>query len=670
MTRIGVFICHCGENIRRTVDCGRVASALGEMSGVVYSTNYSYMCSDQGQALLRDVIRERQLDGVVVGACSPHLHERTFRKAAAAAGLNPYLCEMANLREQCAWIHADREQATEKAIGIARSIVEKARYNRPLSTIYIPVERRALVIGGGIAGIQAALDIADGGRDVLLVERHPSIGGHMSQLSETYPTLDGCQCILMPKMVEVIQHPRIQLLTFSEVESVEGYIGNFRVRIRRNARGVDEAKCNGCGECLTVCPIKNIPNEFERNLSTRTAIYVPFPQAVPGTPTIDRMNCAFYKSQGGQETVCRKCAEVCGRDAVDFDQQDSVLEEKVGAIVVATGYRLYSIGREQDMATLRGYGEYGYGEIPDVIDGLQFERLASPSGPTGGKIRRPSDGKEPKIIVFLQCIGSRDPAKGIAYCSKVCCMYVAKHTMVYRDKVPDGKAVVFYTDINTGGKGYEEFVRKAGEESHALYLRGRVSSMKWDGDIVRVQGVDTLSGEVVTLDADMVVLATAIRPEQATVSLAQKLSISYDQHGFLNEAHPKLRPVETETAGVFLAGSCQAPRDIPDSVAMASAAASKVLGLFSRELLEREPLVARVDRVACTGCFQCECVCPCGAIERKERRDARGRLIRMVAEANPGVCQGCGICQAACPCKCIDLDGFTDEQIYAAVNAL
>jgi heterodisulfide reductase subunit A2 len=672
MSRIGVFICHCGENIGRTVDCARVAQSLGNVQGVVHSVDYKYMCSDPGQALIKQAIQDKNLDGIVVGACSPHMHERTFRKAASAAGLNPYLCEMANIREHCSWIHEDCERATEKAVDLARFIVEKIKYNRPLSTIYIPVERRALVIGGGIAGIQAALDIADGGRDVILVEKESSIGGHMSQLSETFPTLDCSQCILTPRMVEVAQHPRIKLLAYSEVESVEGYIGNFLVKIRRKARSVDETKCNGCGECQKVCPNKKIPSEFEQNLGTRTAIYVPFPQAVPNIPAIDRNNCALFKgrAKGVKKVVCGKCAEACGRNAVDFDQQDSFVTEKVGAIVVATGYQLYSIGREQDSGILHGYGEYGYGLIPDVIDGLQFERLASASGPTGGEILRPSDGREPKTIVFLQCVGSRDPAKGIEYCSKICCMYVAKHTMLYHHKVHGGKAVVFYMDIRAGGKGYDEFVRRAVEESHALYLRGRVSSIRRNGDTIRVQGVDTLSGETVSIEADMVVLATAMRAQAGIATLAQKLSVSYDQHGFLNEAHPKLRPVETNTAGVFLAGACQAPRDIPDSVAMASATAAKVLGLFSKELLEREPLIARVDRLACTGCFHCERVCPYGAVERKELRDARGRLLRLVAEVNLGVCQGCGTCQATCPSKSVELDGFTDEQIFAAVNAL
>ncbi|MBN2360743.1 MAG: CoB--CoM heterodisulfide reductase iron-sulfur subunit A family protein, partial [Deltaproteobacteria bacterium] len=563
MSRIGVFICHCGENIGRTVDCARVAKTLGELPGVVHAVDYKYMCSDPGQALIRQAIEEHRLDGVVVGACSPHMHEKTFRRAAAAAGLNPFLCEMANLREHCSWIHEEREPATRKAIDLGRFIVEKIKFNRPLSTIFIPVERRALVIGAGIAGIQAALDIADGGREVVLVEKDPSIGGHMSQLSETFPTLDCSQCILTPRMVEVAQHPRIRLLTYSEVESVDGYIGNFSVKIRKKARSVDETKCNGCGECLKACPNKRILSEFDQGLGKRPAIYVPFPQAVPNIPVIDRATCSLFRgrAKGVKKEVCRKCADVCGREAIDFDQKDTFVTENVGAIIVATGYQLYSIGRTQASDSVRGYGEYGYGEIPDVIDGLQFERLASASGPTGGKILRPSDQKEPKTVVFLQCVGSRDPAKGIAYCSKICCMYVAKHTMLYHHKVHGGRAIVFYMDIRAGGKGYDEFVRRAIEESHALYLRGRVSRLYRNGDTVRVHGVDTLSGEPLVIDADMVVLATAMRPQPGIAALAQKLSVSYDQHGFINEAHPKLRPVETNTAGVFVAGACQAPRD-------------------------------------------------------------------------------------------------------------
>jgi len=671
MARIGVFVCHCGENIGRTVDCVRVAEALATLPGVAHAVDYKYMCSDPGQLMIKQAIADKGLTGVVVAACSPHMHEKTFRRACAAAGLNPFLCEMANVREHCSWIHEDRVAATEKAVDLTRFIVEKVKRNVPLETIRIPVERRALVIGGGIAGIQAALDIADGGAEVVLVEKEPSIGGHMSQLSETFPTLDCSQCILTPRMVEVYQHPRIKLMAYSEVDEVSGYIGNFTVKIRQKARAVDPEKCNGCGECQKACIVRKVPSEFDERLGTRTAIYVPFPQAVPNIPVIDRANCAFFKgkAKGAKKDVCAKCREACSRGAIDFSQEDSFVTAKVGAIVVATGYSLYSIGKEQP-AGLAGYGEYGYGTVPDVIDGLQFERLASASGPTGGRIRRPSDGQEPKSIVFLQCVGSRDPAKGIAYCSKICCMYVAKHAMLYRHKVHDGQATVFYMDLRAGGKGYDEFTRRAIEEDGARYVRGRVSRLYRADGKVRVHGFDTLSGEPLVLDADMVVLATAMVARPGIASLAQKLSASYDSHGFLNEAHPKLRPVETNTAGVFLAGACQAPRDIPDSVAMASAAAAKILGLFSKAELEREPTVARVDPALCAGCFHCERVCPYGAVERHEVRDRQGRLLKVVAEVNPGVCQGCGTCQATCPSKSVELQGFTDEQIFAEINAL
>jgi len=671
MARIGVFVCHCGENIARTVDCARVVEELKSHPGVVHSEDYKYMCSDPGQALVRKAIEENDLTGVVVCACSPHMHEKTFRGAAAKAGLNPFLCEMANIREHCSWIHEDRGEATDKAIDIGRTIIEKVKHNVPLETIRIPVTKRALVIGGGIAGIQAALDIADGGAEVVLVEKESSIGGHMSQLSETFPTLDCSQCILTPRMVEVLQHPRIKLHSYSELESLEGYIGNFKATIRKKARSVDEDLCNGCGDCQAACPSRKIPSEFDAGIGKRSAIYVPFPQAVPNIPVLDRVNCTRFKAKrkGIEKDVCGKCQEACLKGAIDYEQEDSFVTEDVGAVVVATGFQLYSIGRDQP-AGLKGYGEYGYGDVPDVIDGMQFERLASASGPTGGEILRPSDGKPPKTVVFVQCVGSRDPEKGIPYCSKICCMYTAKHTMLYKHKVHDGKAIVFYMDIRAGGKGYDEFTRRAIEDDGAQYVRGRVSRIYRDGDVVKVWGFDTLSGEQVVVDADMVVLATAMRPQPGIAELAQKLSISYDEHGFINEAHPKLRPVETNTAGVFIAGACQAPRDIPESVAMASATAAKVLGLFSADELEREPTVALVNEQTCIGCFSCEQVCPYGAIEHVDVCDVEGHVCGAVARVNPGVCQGCGTCVAVCPSKSVELQGFTDEQIYAEINAL
>ena len=663
MSRIGVFVCHCGENIAGTVDCAEVARASGELPGVVVSMDYKYMCSDPGQGLIKQAIKEKRLTGVVVAACAPRMHEPTFRRACAEAGLNPFLCEMANLREHCSWVHEKGETTTQKAIDLVRVIVEKVKRNQPLYPIKVPVTKTALVLGGGVAGIQAALDIANAGHKVVLVEREPSIGGHMAQLSETFPTLDCSQCILTPRMVEAAQHPNITLYTYSELESLEGFIGNFKARIRKKARSVDEKLCNGCGVCTQKCPTRKIPSEFNAALGMRTAIYVPFPQAVPNKPVIDREHCTFFT-----KGKCRICEKFCQAKAIRFDQQDEIIEIPVGAVVAATGY---------DIKHTDFFPEYGYGKYKDVIDGLQFERLASASGPTLGAMKRPSDGKEPETVVFIACAGSRDPAKGIEYCSKICCMYTAKHAMLYKHKVHHGKAYVFYMDIRAGGKMYEEFVRRAIEEDGVNYVRGRVSRIyEEDGKLV-VKGADTLLGaRPIEIKADMVVLATAVVASPGAEHLAQKIKVGYDRYCFLSESHPKLRPVETNTAGIMVAGACQAPKDIPESVAQASAAAAKVCGLFAQDELSREPVVAVVNRCAppvystCVGCFLCEQACPYQAIEREEIKTRDGRLIKTVAKVNAGVCQGCGTCVALCRSKSIDLQGFTNEQVYAELLAL
>jgi heterodisulfide reductase subunit A len=663
MSKVGVFVCHCGENISATVDCAKVAETAGNYDGVAFSVDYKYMCSDPGQNLIKSAIKEKGLTGVVVASCSPRMHEPTFRKACAEAGLNPFMCEMANLREHCSWVHEKGEATTEKAIDLVRILVEKVKYNHSLSEIKVPVTKTALVIGGGIAGIQASLDIANTGHKVILIEKDPSIGGHMSQLSETFPTLDCSQCILTPRMVEVAQHPNITLYTYAELESLEGFIGNFKAKIRRKSKSLDEKLCTGCGLCTTKCPVKKIPSEFNEGLGKRTAIYVPFPQAVPNKPVIDRKNCTYYI-----KGKCKVCEIVCPTGAIRFDQEDQIMEVEIGAIVIATGFAV----KQTDF-----FPEYGYGIYPDVITGLQFERLASASGPTLGEIRRPSDGKVPEKIVFLACAGSRDPAKGIPYCSKICCMYIAKHAMLYQHKVHGGKSYVFYMDIRAGGKQYEEFVRRAIEDDGVNYVRGRVSRIYEKNGKLIVSGVDTLLNAMpVEIEADMVVLATAGVANEGAEELAQKLHVSYDPYKFFAEAHPKLKPVETNTAGIFLAGACQAPRDIPESVAMASGAAVKVAGLFSQDELTREPIIAVVNRQAppmyssCVGCFLCLSACPYQAIEKEEIKNRNGELIKSVAKVNPGLCQGCGTCVAFCRTKSIDIQGYTHEQMYTEVMAL
>ena len=656
MAKIGVFVCHCGENIARTVDVEAVRDAAKLMRGVVHSEDYKYMCSSVGQNLIKNAIKEKGLTGVVVACCSPKMHEPTFRNASGDAGLNPYLCEIANVREQCSWVHEDKAVATPKAIDLTRLMVEKVARDAPLTEIKIPITKKALVIGGGVAGIQTALDIADGGQQVILVEKTPSIGGRMAGLSETFPTLDCSQCILTPKMVDCARHKNIKLYTYSEIEDIKGYLGNFEITIRKKARFVKENVCTGCGLCYQKCPQKKIPAEFDEYMGNRTAIYVPFPQAVPNIPVIDKTTCLkLLKNR------CGLCEKACPPGAIDYTQQDELITEKVGAIVVATGYELIPNNF---------YGEYGQGKYKDVINGLQFERLASASGPTKGEIKRPSDGKTPETIVFIQCVGSRDPAKGITYCSKICCMYTAKHTMLYKHKVHHGQAYVFYIDIRAGGKGYEEFVLRAIEEDGAIYLRGRVSRIFRKGDKLVVRGMDTLSARKVEIAADMVVLASAMTPPKGIETLYQKLGASYDSYHWLSEAHPKLRPVETTNAGIFLAGACQAPKDIPDAVSQASGAASKVLALFSKDTLAKEGTVARINEMLCTGCQMCIQACPYKAIELKDIKDRQGKLIRQVARVNEGLCQGCGVCVAVCPSKCPDLAGITEEQVFAEIVSL
>ena len=642
--KTGVFVCHCGINIAGTVDVKKVTKGLAKHPGVEHSEDYMYMCSDPGQNLIIDSIKEKDLDKVVVACCSPTLHETTFRNAAKSAGINEFQCEIANIREQCSWVHKDMDKATDKATRITRSAVERVQGNESLEPISIPVTRRALVIGGGIAGIQAALDMANTGYEVVLVERSPSIGGHMIQLSETFPTLDCSQCILTPKMVEVSKHPKIKLLTYSEVQDVSGYVGNFKVKILKKPTYVDPEKCTLCDECLKVCPVVT-SNEFDLGLTGRRAIYIPFPQAIPATYTLDIKNCP-----GLLPIACGKCADVCDPEAIDYDMKPEIIEEEVGAIVVATGFDLYE---------KENLSEYGYGKYPDVLDGLQFERLCSASGPTQGKVLRPSDHKEPKEVVFIQCAGSRDPELHCAYCSKICCMYTAKHAMLYKHHVRDGQAYIFYIDIRSGGKGYEEFVQRAVEEDGVIYLRGKVAKIFEEKGKVKIWGVDTLSGKDIEIDADMVVLATAMRPSEGAQDLAKKLKIALDKDGFLAEAHPKLKPVESVTAGMFLAGAAQAPKDIPEVVAQASGAAAKAIAILSQERLFHSPNVAKVNLNLCTGCGMCVDVCPYEAVSLKDGK----------AEVNEVLCEGCGTCQATCLRAAIEVKNLTPAQVHEMITA-
>lgn len=660
MQRIGVFVCHCGSNIAATVDVKKVVEMALQESDVFHAEDYPYMCSEAGQSRIAAAIREKGLTGIVVCSCSPRMHETTFRKAAEKAGINPYLVEIANIREHCSWIHKDMEEATRKAVILMRAAVAKVQLDAPLSAGESRVIKRALVIGGGIAGIQTALDIADAGYKVDIVEKSPSIGGRMSQLDKTFPTLDCSACILTPKMVEAAAHENITIHTYSEVEKVSGFVGNFTVDIRKKARYVDLNKCTGCGVCQEKCPSKKTLNEFNRGLNTRTAIYTPFAQAIPNVPVIDTASCIKMKTG-----KCGICEKFCQAGAIDYTQTDEIVTEQYGAIVVATGF---------DTIKLDKYGEYAYNESKDVITSLELERIMNAAGPTKGHLERLSDGKAPKEIVFIQCVGSRcADSRGKPYCSKICCMYTAKHAMLIRDKYPDTNVTVFYIDVRTPGKNFDEFYRRAVEDYGVNYIKGQVGKVapQNDGSLL-VQGVDLLENKQILKKADMVVLATAIEPNPDVRKIATMLTASIDTNNFLTEAHPKLRPVESPTAGVFLSGVCQGPKDIPETVAQAGAAAVKVIGLLAKDKLKTNPCTAKPDELRCNGCSQCANVCPYGAIsyENRQVNDHGIREERRVAVVNSALCQGCGACTVTCPSGAMDLQGFSNRQIIAEVDAI
>ena len=659
MQRIGVFVCHCGTNIAATVDVEKVVEAIKNEPGVVHAEDYQYMCSETGQQKVIDAIQNEHLTGVVICSCSPRMHEGTFRKAAEKAGLNPYQLEIANIREQCSWIHKDKQSGTEKAIILGKAAIAKVHLNAPLTSMESPVVKRALVIGGGIAGIQTALDIADAGFEVDIVEKKPTIGGKMAQLDKTFPTLDCAACILTPKMVDAGANEKVKIFSYCEVEKVEGFVGNFKVTIKQKPRYVDATKCTGCGECTTKCPSKKNPNEFNMGLDNRPAIYIPFAQAVPKLATIDPDDCIYMKTG-----KCGLCSKVCTAGAINYEQKEEFIEREYGAIVVATGYNQIKPTK---------FEEYGYNNCPDVVTSLEFERLMNAAGPTKGHLLRPSDGKEPKKIVFVQCVGSRGQScRDKSYCSKICCMYTAKHAMLVKDHYPDVDVTVFYIDVRTPGKNFDEFYRRAVEEFGVHYIKGMVGKVSEEDGVLKVQASDLLANSQIHMDADMVVLAAAIEPDESARPLATMLTASMDTNDFFTEAHAKLRPVESPTAGVFLSGTCQGPKDIPETVSQASAAAAKVIGLLAKDHLLCNPCVSHSNELLCNGCSTCANVCPYGAIDyvTKEINDHGIRETRRVAVVNEAVCQGCGACTVTCPSGAMDLKGFANRQIMAEVDAI
>jgi heterodisulfide reductase subunit A len=654
--RIGVYVCHCGSNIAGTVDVEDVAQWAGEQlkdSGVVVSREYKFMCSNLGQELIEDDIKEEGLTRVVVAACSPHLHEKTFRQACERANLNPFLCEMASIREHVSWVHTDKKLATNKAKSVISGAVERVNHHEPLTPLTVPIHPATLIVGGGIAGIQAALEIADSGFPVYLVEREPSIGGHMAQFDKTFPTMDCSACILTPKMVSVDTHPHITLLTWSEVEQVDGYVGNFTVNIRKRARFVNTDVCTGCGICIDKCPKKVVDNIFEAGTGYRKAVYRPFAQAVPKYPVIDQDNCTYF-----ERGKCKACLMFCPTSpkAIDFEQKDELIQVDVGNIILATGY---------DTFDARRIPQYGYGRLANVFTSLEFERLCNAAGPTNGKVVLRDGESQPKSVAILHCVGSRDRNYN-NYCSVICCMSSLKFAHLVKERT-GADVYNFYIDMRTAFKDYDEFYQKVLAEG-VHFIRGRAAEVTdaarmpgEEGKLI-VQAEDTLLGFQRRIPVDMVILSSGLQPRHDAKEVAHKFGISCSVDKWFIEKHPKLDPVATMTEGILIAGACQGPKDIPASVSQGAAAAARVLGRIQQKELALEPVRATVIAEKCSGCRICNNMCPFNAITFHEDR--------MVTEINPALCQGCGTCVAACPSGAITGTQFSNEQVLAQLDGL
>ncbi len=649
--RIGVYVCDCGTNIAGKVRVPEVVEYARDLPGVVVAREYKYMCSDPGQDLIKRDIQEYHLNRIVVASCSPLLHEHTFRKATAEGGLNPYLVHHVNIREDVSWVHDSEDEATRKAKAIVHGAVLRVAWQKPLEPQSVPVRESALVVGGGIAGITAALTLAEAGKQVYLVEREPTIGGHMAKFDKTFPTLDCAACILTPKMTAVKDHPNITLLTYSEVEEVDGYVGNFRVRVRRKPRYVHEDRCVGCLECIEACVFKEprFPNEFDLGLSNRKPVYIPFPQAVPPVVTIDPETCLYLRLGKCKKT----CIEACGdRNAIDFDMQPETLDLEVGTIILATGFKTFDPHRTP---------KYGYGRFPEVYTSLEIERMVNSSGPTGGEVVL-RNGQKPRRVGIIHCVGSRDKNTN-PWCSKVCCMYSLKLAHLIHERT-GAEVYNFYIDMRTPGKGYEEFYNRLAKEGLHL-IRGRVAEVtdaplhpEEEGKlIIRVE--DTNIGVVRRIPVDMVVLAVGLEPQPDAEEVRRLFNISCSTEGWFLERHPKLAPVETFTDGVFVAGACQGPKDIPETVAQAQAAAANALALMDKGSVEMEPNVARVNEDLCSGCHICIGLCPYGAISFNEEKK--------VAEVNEVLCKGCGTCTAACPSGALSQNLFSDHEVFSEI---
>ncbi|MFX0058736.1 MAG: hydrogenase iron-sulfur subunit [Candidatus Hodarchaeota archaeon] len=639
--KIGLFICDCGKNISGVIDNQSLINHFKEYPDVIVIGD-QYLCSESGLTKITEEIKENKIDRVVIAACSFKLHGLLFRKTIEKAGINRFLISFANVREQNSWVHSDEpEKATRKAIDQINMAIEQVKLLEPLKVQFASIAPKTLIIGGGIAGIKAALIIADAGYKVYLVERDLTIGGHMALFDKTFPTLDCSICILGPLMTEVKDHENIELLTYSEVERVEGYVGNFDVTIKKNPRFIVEENCVGCFDiCREVCPI-----DVKDTFYPRKAIDVPYPQAIPLYPNILEEYCIG----------CKVCEQACDRDAIDFEQKPEKIIVNVGSIIVATGFKTF------DPSLL---GELNYQKYADVITTMQMERLLNNDGPTHGKVIRPSNGQIPRKVSFILCVGSRNDVIHRDYCSQVCCNVAIKEAVLLKKEYPDVKITIYYNDIRAMGKNCEEFYNRAREVFGIRFIKSNISAiLKSDlseqGELL-IRGEDVIDNKIFENATDLVVLAIGIEPAEGTEALSQILNLSLDPYGFLLEKHLKIKPSETSINGIFLAGAIQGPKDIPNSIGQAESAAAKVIALISKGKVELDPHIVQFNPDECDLCRLCENVCIYNALKIENKH-------LNIIQAN---CTGCGACAAMCHTDALYIPGFTKAQIKTQIESI
>lgn len=641
-TRTGVFFCRCSGIISDRIDESRVLESARSLPDVVAVDSHNLACSPDGKNWLEQKIKEHDLDSVVVVACSPKLHEKTFMDVLEKAGLNPFMVQMANVREQVAWITPDRERATEKAIAYTRAAIRRVQLHEPLETKQISCNTDVLVIGGGVAGLETAQNLSRAGRKIFIVEKEPYIGGRVARFEEVFPSMECAPCMIAAKLQEVLQDPNITVMTNSEVVEVKGFLGNFEVKIMKKASSIDPISCLGCGECYPVCTVE-VDNKFDENLGKRKAIYVPFPGALPNVPVIDRDICLHYN--GGD---CRACADACPLMAVDFDQQDETIDLFVGGIVVAIGGELIDA---------REIKELGFGDIPDVLTSMQFERLNASNGPTGGQIIK-KNGEQPKSIALVHCVGSRtDEHKN--YCSSICCLYTMKFIHHLKHKIPGIKIVDYYRDLCFPGKRSQIFADNELKGVEAIRFSGKISLSR-DGDSIKIT-VKPKRGRSSEKSFDMVILAPAMVPPRDANKIAELLDINLDEHGFFAEDHPKMNIYTSSVDGIGIAGTAQSPKSVEDAMMQGTAVAGRLLSqLVPGRMLEVETKTAYIDEELCSGCKMCIAMCPYSAISYN--------IEKKISEVNEVLCKGCGTCVATCPSGSAKARHFTREQISAELE--